>query len=201
MKKKRTRIKKFLHVLQFVLHLIACSSQIKPSIQELKPITRTPKKRKYKLSSLTLHWWTRVLPFIPNKNNSLGLKTQTTWPLKIKINSHGLKTQTAWPTRQTPAKPSKTQTKWSIWRRAPLQDPSLSTKTPSHHSKITLSRHPYLLCLQPLPFTNAPTLGSSSQTHTSLSNSLAFAHSLSLFCLIWRASKRGKESPLSLFTI
>ena len=31
-----------------------CSSQIKPSIQELKPITRTPKKRKTKLSSLTL---------------------------------------------------------------------------------------------------------------------------------------------------
>ena len=53
--KKETDIKKFLHVFQLVLHLTACSSQIKPSIQELKPITRTPKKRKNKLSSLTLH--------------------------------------------------------------------------------------------------------------------------------------------------
>ena len=52
--KKETDIKNFLHVLQLVLHLIACSSQIKPSIQELKPITRTPKKRKNKLSSLSL---------------------------------------------------------------------------------------------------------------------------------------------------
>ena len=52
--KKETEIKKFLHVLQLVFHLTACSSQIKPSIQELKPITRTPKKRKNKLSSLTL---------------------------------------------------------------------------------------------------------------------------------------------------
>ena len=51
--KKETEIKKFLHVLQFVLHFTACSPQIKPSIQELKPITRTPKKRKNKLSSLT----------------------------------------------------------------------------------------------------------------------------------------------------
>ena len=41
------------HVLQLVLHFTTCSSQIKPSIQELKPITRTPKKRKNKLSSLT----------------------------------------------------------------------------------------------------------------------------------------------------
>ena len=53
-KKKETEIKNFLDVLQLVLHLTACSSQIKPRIQELKPITRTPKKRKKKLSSLTL---------------------------------------------------------------------------------------------------------------------------------------------------
>ena len=79
--KKETEIKKFLHVLQLVFHLTACSSQIKPSIQELKPITRTPKKRKNKLSSLTLSLMNSsspVHPFIPNKNNSLGLKTQTT---------------------------------------------------------------------------------------------------------------------------
>ena len=44
--KKEIEIKKFLHVLQLVLHFIAYSFQIKPSIQELKPITRTPKKRK-----------------------------------------------------------------------------------------------------------------------------------------------------------
>ena len=49
-KKKEIEIKKFIDV----LHLTACSSQIKPKIQELKPITRTPKKRKNKLSSLTL---------------------------------------------------------------------------------------------------------------------------------------------------
>ena len=42
------------HVLQLVLHFTTCSSQIKPSIQELKPITITPKKRKNKSSSLTL---------------------------------------------------------------------------------------------------------------------------------------------------
>ena len=52
-KKKETEIKKFLHVLQLVLHFTACFSQIEPSIQELKLITRTPKKRKNKLSSLT----------------------------------------------------------------------------------------------------------------------------------------------------
>ena len=51
---KIKKIKKFLHVLQLVLHFTAYSSQIKPSIQELKSITRTPKKRKNKLSSLTL---------------------------------------------------------------------------------------------------------------------------------------------------
>ena len=53
-RKKEIEIKNFLNVLQLVLYLIACSSQIKPRIQELKPITRTPKKRKNKLSSLTL---------------------------------------------------------------------------------------------------------------------------------------------------
>ena len=46
-------------ILQLVLHFTACSSrssQIKPNNQELKPITRTTKKkkRKNKLSSLTL---------------------------------------------------------------------------------------------------------------------------------------------------
>ena len=54
MKKKETKIKKFLYVLQLVLHFTICSSKIKPNIQELKPITRTPRKRKNKLSSLTL---------------------------------------------------------------------------------------------------------------------------------------------------
>ena len=54
MKKKETEIKKFLHVLQLVLHFTTCFSQIKPSIHELKPITITPKKRKNKSSSLTL---------------------------------------------------------------------------------------------------------------------------------------------------
>ncbi|KAL0000506.1 hypothetical protein SO802_014287 [Lithocarpus litseifolius] len=52
-KEKETEIKKFLHV----LHFTTCSfrsSQIKPSIQEIKLITRTPEKRKNKLSSLTL---------------------------------------------------------------------------------------------------------------------------------------------------
>ena len=34
------------------------------------------KKTNYHLS--LFHYWTRALPFIPNKNNSLGLKNQTT---------------------------------------------------------------------------------------------------------------------------
>ena len=162
MKKKETEIKKFLYVLQLVLHFTIFFPKSNPASKNSNPSQEHQGKEKTNYHLSLFHWWTQVLPFIPNKNNSLGLKTQTTWPLKIKINSHGLKTQTAWPIRKTPAKPSKTWTEWPIWRRAPPQDPSLSTKTPSRHSKITLSHHPYLLCLHPLPFTNATTLGSSS---------------------------------------
>ena len=81
MKKKETKIKKFLHVLQLVLHLTACSSQIKPSIQELKPITRTPKKSKNKLSSLTLSLMNPSSPIHSQQeqlSRSQGLNNMTT---------------------------------------------------------------------------------------------------------------------------
>ena len=121
--KKKRRSKNFFMFfnLFFILQLVLPKSN--PASKNLNPSQEHQRKEKTNYHLSLFHWWTRVLPFIPNKNNSFGLKTQTTWPLKIKINSHGLKTQTAWPTRQTPAKPNKTQTEWliwSIWRRAPL---------------------------------------------------------------------------------
>ena len=98
-------------ILQLVLPVLPKSN---PTTKNSNPSQEHQRKRKEKTNYYLwlFHCWTRALPFIPNENNSLGLKTQTTWPLKIMINSHGLKTQTAWPTRQTPTKPSKTQTAW-----------------------------------------------------------------------------------------
>ena len=96
----------------FILQLVLPKSN--PATKNSNPSQEHQRKRKEKTNyHLWLFYcWTWALPFIPNKNNSLGLKTQTTWPLKIKINFHCLKTQTTWPTRQTPAKPNKTQIAW-----------------------------------------------------------------------------------------
>ena len=85
-------------ILQFVL------PKSNPTSKNSNPSQEHQGKEKTNYHLSLFHWWTRVLPFIPNKNNFLGLKTQITWPLKIKNNSYGLKTQTAWSIRQTPAR-------------------------------------------------------------------------------------------------
>ena len=93
----------------FILQLVLPKSN--PASKNSNPSQEHQGKEKTNYHLSLFHWWTRVLPFIPNKNNFLGLKTQITWLLKIKNNSHGLKTQIAWPTRQTLVRPK--QNDWS----------------------------------------------------------------------------------------
>ena len=103
--KKETEIKNILDVLQLVLHLTACSSQIKPRIQELKPITRTPKKRKNKLSSLTLSLMNPSSP-IHSQQEQLSRSQD---PNNMTTQNQDQLSRSQDP-RQTLAKPSKTQT-------------------------------------------------------------------------------------------